>query len=234
MLPIKTVNSSLIDWPGYSSLIAYIQGCNLACPYCHNISLINKINRHDKHEYDQKTTALIDKYFADKWYSDKIIFSGGDPLCYDIQDIISTFSYIKNLKPNTKIGIHTNGMSPNNLKSCINMNLVNYVGLDIKTIPGKYFLLNNGNHYLNGHKCSDLITESIKIIKLYNIDHEFRITPFHDVLSIEDFDEICEMFDGYDLYINKPNVVDDRILHPYTEEEINNQYKKWPNIHVRS
>jgi len=75
------VNLDLSDFPEKDSIaaIAYIDGCDRACPSCHNPIL-------QKKQYGDTDTALIvdniRRYLDDRGLA-KLVLSGGDPLYTD-------------------------------------------------------------------------------------------------------------------------------------------------------
>ncbi|MEM0465689.1 MAG: anaerobic ribonucleoside-triphosphate reductase activating protein [Candidatus Pacearchaeota archaeon] len=165
---------SMIDYPGKFGQILFVRGCNFRCSYCHNYKLFkNNLAPIDL----EKLLSEIKFYYNKKWY-ESVCISGGEPTIYSDLDV-----FVSNLK---KIGvlikIDTNGSNPEILKKLLESGNVDFVAMDIKTIPEKY------NEVTNTLVDLKKINESINIVKKFP-DYEFRTTvlPF---LSNEDFETI--------------------------------------------
>lgn len=65
---------STLDWHGHISLVVYLAGCNLYCPYCHNSSLIPpQSGKEVDVEYIDVRIELMEKYM------DSVVICGGEP-----------------------------------------------------------------------------------------------------------------------------------------------------------
>lgn len=65
---------STLDWHGHISLVVYLAGCNLRCPYCHNSSLIpSQSGKEVDVEYIDVRIELMEKYI------DSVVICGGEP-----------------------------------------------------------------------------------------------------------------------------------------------------------
>ena len=63
------------DFPGMIACIAFTQGCNFKCPYCHNselipvVSTLNKSqqNETDFFDYLEKRKSIVDGVVVTRW-----------------------------------------------------------------------------------------------------------------------------------------------------------------------
>lgn len=165
---------SMIDYPGKFGLILFARGCNFKCGYCHNHKLLD----------DNLKSIDLDKLFSEisvyskkAWYTG-ICISGGEPTLYsDLPE------FVKRLKElGVLIKIDTNGTNPDMLKILLNQGFVDFVAMDIKTIPEKYPEVTNTSVDINK------LTESISIVKKFP-DYEFRTTVLPH-LTKQDFEKI--------------------------------------------
>lgn len=170
---------SLVDFDGKLSCTLFTGGCNYRCPFCHNSPLIKEQPFLDLNE-------ILDYLNKRKKMLDAVVISGGEPTLHkelpDILKVIKEFGYI--------IKLDTNGTNPKMLKELIDNKLIDYVAMDIKGSLNNYHLITGVNNPL-----LDNIKESINILKLSNIDFEFRTTlvkEYHDLDTIKDMKELLE------------------------------------------
>ncbi len=172
---------SLLDFPGKISAIIFTNGCNFACPYCHNSSIATKkyplINEDEILAYLSKRAGLIDG----------VVISGGEPLLQN--DLIDFIKKVKQM--GLAVKIDTNGYMPDRLKQILDTGQVDYVAMDIKAPPENY-------SKVIGVKNFDInrILQSIEILKNSGIDYEFRTTFIKDYHKTSDVSKICEMIKG--------------------------------------
>ncbi|MCK9328401.1 MAG: anaerobic ribonucleoside-triphosphate reductase activating protein [Candidatus Cloacimonetes bacterium] len=172
--------SSLIDYPGKVTCIIFTQGCNFACPWCHNGSLLNQskeslISEKTIFEFLNQRINLLDA----------VTITGGEPT---IQKKLIPFLY-KLRKLPFLIKLDTNGYNPKVLNEIVANKLVDYVAMDVKAPLHKYSLLTNTAVNVT------LIKESIQIIKQSGIDYEFRTTYVAGLLNENDLVTISQEID---------------------------------------
>lgn len=104
--PIGKIHSlesfGLVDGPGVR-FVAFLQGCNMRCKYCHNPDTWTCSNKEQYTEYTPK--QLFDKAYRCKPYWKKnggITVSGGEPLL-QIDFLIEFFKIVKKKKIHTTI-----------------------------------------------------------------------------------------------------------------------------------
>lgn len=88
------------DFAGYVSLIAYVNKCNLDCPFCFSHDIVTAIP-------DTTLANKIDDIFSSTKLLHGFIISGGEPLLHQpfLIDYVSNF---KLNHPNVKIALDTN------------------------------------------------------------------------------------------------------------------------------
>ena len=177
--------TTLIDFPHLVAATIFIPGCNLRCPYCHNPGLVTNIKTDTLKSFEQIISFLNKRYKV----LGGVCLSGGEPLLYkNLTQLIDTIHSF-----NLKVKIDTNGTMPAKLCSLS----VDFISMDIKTSPGKYYLL--GDHGI--FNIENKIKESIKWIISSGIPHEFRTTVAPGIVDKEDIKEICSLIQGADHYI---------------------------------
>lgn len=168
--------TTLLDYPGHVAAIAFVGGCNLRCPYCHNSGLVlNKdcpdiFSEKDVISYLRKRAGLIDG----------LCISGGEPTLYE-----ELPAFIRRVKQERfLVKLDTNGTNPKMLRLLLSEKLVDYVAMDIKASPERYQQITGftGVSY-------DTIRESVALLLDSAIEYEFRTTivqELHDEDMIRD------------------------------------------------
>lgn len=181
------LKNSFIDYPGKISCVVFTYGCNLKCPYCHNPDLI---------KYNPEVSPLISEYsvlsFLEhrKRLIDGVVITGGEPT---LQSELAYFAKkVKLLGYSVKMD--TNGTRPDILANLIEADLVDYVAMDIKTLPKSYVPL------LSAHDYSEEILSSISILKKGLVPFEFRTTCAKPFISEEIAKEIACLVKGAPVY----------------------------------
>lgn len=155
-----------IDYPGQLSAVVFCQGCPWRCGYCQNEHLISA-----KSETLFSWSAIEAFLQTRQGLLDAVVFSGGEPLAQ--KALHSAMARVKKL--GFSVGLHTGGAYPERLSELIH--LVDWVGLDIKTLPTLY-------HSLTGvAKSSDKAFECLSIIQNANIALEVRTTVHSHLLD---------------------------------------------------
>ena len=144
-----TVISS-VEFHGNMSLVIFMSKCPLACRYCHNVELLE-----DNTEWSfDKIKEEID-FSAD--FLDAVVISGGEPLL-QVDAVMEILTYVRQIGLKTKLD--TSGIYPDNLKKILDLDLLDYVSLDVKTTFPKYKKITGANVGFNVKKSMNLINES--------------------------------------------------------------------------
>ena len=182
--------TTLLDYPGLVASTIFTFGCNMRCPFCHNMNIVENIQ-------DSNPPARINDedvlHFLNKRYGviEGVCITGGEPtLQTDLKDFIAKIKTI-----GLKIKLDTNGTNPQILKELVNENLIDYVAMDIKASIDKYGLV-CGNPNID----IDPIIESINFLIDSAVDSEFRTTLISEFHTKDDIISIGKLIKGAKRY----------------------------------
>lgn len=216
---------TLTDYPGYVAAIVFTQGCNFKCPFCHNSDLIyfkkGLIDENEILNYLSKRKNVLDG----------VVITGGEPTMQN--DLVSFLNKVKEL--GLKVKLDTNGVKPEVLKKIIELNLVDYIAMDIKSSNNNYSVVSGVSVDL------DKISESVKLIKESELDFEFRTTVVKNYHTLNDLLSICEFVGKDSKYFlqnfESSSRVLDANLKGFTKDELLEMCaklnEKFPNVKVR-
>lgn len=189
------IKQSLIDYPGKISAVVFTRGCNFRCGYCHNPELVlpNLFHR-------QKTIQTGDFFNwlkSRKNWLDAVVVTGGEPTIHC--DLPEFLHLIKSL--GYKVKLDTNGTNPDLLKFILSQNLVDYVAMDIKTVPDI-----TSYSQITGIMMSNIdiekVEQSLIILKKALIQVEFRTTVIPDIHTPVILEKInCLLGPGFTLTV---------------------------------
>lgn len=141
---------SSVEFHGNMSLVLFMSKCPLACRYCHNVELLEdnteKSFEEIKHEIDTSADFL-----------DAVVISGGEPLV-QTDAVIEILTYVRQIGLKTKLD--TSGIYPDHLKRILDLNLLDFVSLDVKTTFSKYRKITGANVGFQVKKSMELINEA--------------------------------------------------------------------------
>lgn len=203
--------SSFVDYPGIISAVVFTPGCNMKCGYCHNKHILGfdapKVEILEVMNYLSKRKGMIKG----------VVVTGGEPTLQP--DLIDFISAIK--KMGYLIKLDTNGTLPEKLKTLFEQGLLDYVAMDLKAPLSKYSVI--AGCPIN----AEAIKESVDIIKVSGICHEFR-TTFCPELTKEDILQISRELacqSGY--YLQQYRQVEgEGVPHPKNYVEATAEYVK--------
>ncbi|WP_034610551.1 anaerobic ribonucleoside-triphosphate reductase activating protein [Cellulomonas sp. URHD0024] len=118
---------STCDWPGQLVATVFLQGCPLACTYCHNPSLIDA-----RVPGSVEWASVLDLLARRRGLLDGVVFSGGEPT----RQLALRAAMLEVRELGYGVGLHTAGVYPSRLEQVLP--LVDWVGLDIKCVPRLY------------------------------------------------------------------------------------------------
>ena len=116
-----------IDFPGELAAVVYCQGCPWRCPYCHNGHLVPSRGA-ESIPWDRVLQFLS----APRGLLDGVVFSVGEPTLQS--GLGDAMGQVRGL--GFKVALHTAGPYPERLRRVLH--LLDWVGLDIKAMPGDY------------------------------------------------------------------------------------------------
>ena len=180
---------TLVDYDGHTACILFTGGCNFRCGYCHNSSLVETEKNYNRIPHDELFQYLKKR----KGLLDGVAITGGEPtLNHDLPDFIKE---IKDIGYDVKLD--SNGTNPKMLVRLLDMKLVDYLEMDIKSTPQNYSAV-------VGKRLSDAVMnnlfESVDILKNSGIRYEFRTTLIKEYHTEEVMLGIADWIQGAEKY----------------------------------
>jgi pyruvate formate lyase activating enzyme len=179
------IKQSLIDYPGKIAAVAFTQGCNFRCGYCHNPQLVlpELFQNNPEHTSDNILNYLKER----KNWLDGVVVTGGEPTIHnDLSDFLGAIKRMGYM-----IKLDTNGSNPDILKRIIHEKLVDYIAMDIKNV-----LTTKSYAQVIGIENAEMIIEnvraSIHLLKESALEFEFRTTRLPDVHTPLVFEKMHE------------------------------------------
>jgi len=175
--------TSLVDYPGKVASVLFFPGCDLRCPYCHNPDLV-----YGRTEGLTARSKVIDFLRYRAPLLGGVVISGGEPLLYP-----GIADFIKLIKDETglSIKIDTNGLHPKALENLE----VDYIAMDLKTLPEKYSLLGGSDD------AAARYMQSLQILKSNIIPYELRTTIVPELLSLHEVTALKDCLEGVEQHI---------------------------------
>lgn len=202
--------TTLLDYPGCVAATVFFGDCNMRCPFCHNMDIVENSL---KPQY--RDTDILGFLSKRAGILDGVCITGGEPtLCSELPSFIEQ---IKDL--GFRVKLDTNGTNPEMLKCLVEDKLIDYVAMDIKSSPANY-----------GKACgvADIILtpikESIDFLLGQNVEYEFRTTAVEEFLSSDVVSDIGALLKGAKRYYLQGYVesefVPDKSLHAVPKEKL--------------
>ena len=202
--------TTLLDYPGHVAATVFLGGCNMRCPFCHNMNIVTSdepgaYSDEDILRFLSKRSKVLDG----------VCITGGEPTMYT--ELPSFLGLIKNL--GFQIKLDTNGTRPDMLKELVNDRLVDYVAMDIKSS----FAIYPKACGIDGIKLAP-IKESIDFLINGNCEYEFRTTTVEEFFTPEAVSDIGILLKGAKRYFLQGYIeseaVPDKSLHPVSKEKL--------------
>ncbi len=190
---------TLLDFPGHTACTVFTGGCNLRCPFCHNALLVT-----EKNDDFITEEEIFEHLKRRKNILDGVAVTGGEPL---LQKDIERFLYeIKCEGYNIKLD--TNGTYPERLKDILDMELADYIAVDIKNSKEKYAETVG----IPGFDISP-VEKTVELLKSGKVDYEFRTTVTENFHTTEDILKIADWIKGTPRYflqnfVDSGNLID--------------------------
>ena len=157
---------SSMDWPGKFVATVFAQGCPWACPYCHNQAII-----------DPKIPGVVSWESVEELLGrrrgllDGVVFSGGEATRQ--LAVLPAMQRVREL--GFKVGLHTAGPYPARLHEILRTGLVDWVGIDIKAMPGPNYEAVAGRP-----NAGPKAWESLGEVLDSGVSYEVRLTVYPD------------------------------------------------------
>ena len=119
---------SFVDFPGRLAAVAFTQGCDLRCRYCHNPELCERKTTNPQIEAD-----FFHLLARRRGLLTGVVICGGEPTLWPKLE-----SFLQRLRSmDLAIKLDTNGLHPERTKDLIEQGLIDYLAVDIKAAPGE-------------------------------------------------------------------------------------------------
>ena len=191
---------TLLDYPGKVACTAFLGGCNLRCPFCHNGALVLEpgppiLTGEELLAFLARRRGLLDG----------VCITGGEPLLHP--DLPRLLEAVKGLGFCLKLD--TNGGFPRALEDVIARGLVDYVAMDIKNSLARY-------PETAGVPGLDTAPyrESAALLLEGRVDFEFRTTVVRELHDEDSFRAIGPWLAGARRYFLQSFVDRDTVLTP--------------------
>jgi len=154
--------TSLLDFPGRIASLVFWGGCNLTCPFCHNPPLVLAPDTFPDLDPDELIADLEQR----QSFIDGVVISGGEPtLDVGLPDFLARIKAL-----GLAVKLDTNGLAPQVIRSLVEGGLVDYLAIDLKTLPQRYPELHTGP------VVPDKLLETIRFCSEATIEREYRTT----------------------------------------------------------
>ncbi|MBR0369997.1 MAG: anaerobic ribonucleoside-triphosphate reductase activating protein [Methanobrevibacter sp.] len=151
---------SSVEFHGNMSLVIFMSKCPLACRYCHNVELLEDNTQKTFEEVKSEIDNSAD-------FIDAVVISGGEPLM-QLDALIELFTYIKSIGLKTKLD--TSGIYPGKIEKLLELELLDFVSLDVKAPFEKY-------RKVTGSNIGSQVKKSMKLLSAdENVRLEVRTT----------------------------------------------------------
>ncbi len=177
---------TLLDYPGKIACTVFLPGCNFRCPFCHNASLVTRIDSENIINEDEFFDFLKNRVGI----LQGVCITGGEPTLHS--DLNNFILKIKSMGFDVKLD--TNGYNPNVLKQLVGAGLVDYIAMDIKNCKEKYNLTVGCDIDISQ------VEQSVEFLKEGNVPYEFRTTVVKEFHSEDDLQKIAMWLKGSQKY----------------------------------
>ncbi len=202
---------TLLDYPEKVAATIFLGHCNFRCPFCQNGGLVLNPDREPEIPIEEVLKVLKKR----QGLLDGVCITGGEPTLHS--DLQSFISDIKKLGYAVKLD--TNGSRPQIIKSLVEKKLIDYVAMDIKNSPSRYFETTGVNYF--DFSC---IEESVEFLKSGIVDYEFRTTVARELHTEDDFRKIGDWVAGCKRYFLQGYQESGQVIRPifssYTKGEM--------------
>lgn len=219
------LGTSLIDYPGKVAAVVFLSGCNLRCPFCHNSVLV----REDEKLDDLGLEELIDGIRRRRKLLEGVAVTGGEPTLHPQLPVL-----LRALKDTgLAVKLDTNGLRHKVLGAVLSDRVVDYVAMDVKVAPDRYFTLGAPQD------APERLAASIALLRESGVAHEFRTTCVPGLVNESDIEAIVRTIAGAPAYYLQqylPLHVSDPELRdrPPFAREVLERYAALARPHVRS
>ncbi len=180
---------TLLDFPEHTACTAFVAGCNLRCPFCHNAPLVlGSPSRGEGSLSGEAFLAFLEKR---RGLLEGVCVTGGEPTLHP--ELPELLRKVRSLGYRTKLD--TNGTRPEVLRALLDEGLCDYVAMDIKTSPERYPVVTG----VPGFDTAP-VRESAALLMEGRVPFEFRTTVVSELHRAEDFEAVGQWLEGPERY----------------------------------
>ena len=215
------MKTTLLDYPGKVASTIFLGGCNMRCPFCHNMDLVTGLDQIEPLSYK----SVIEHLNLRKGVIDGVCVTGGEPTLQP--DLVSFVEEIKNI--GLLVKLDSNGSQPAVLNDLLEKKLLDYIAIDVKASFNKYPLVcgldGPDNDPDEVKSLINNVEKSIFMVKNQkSVPYEFRTTVVREYHDENEFILISDMLSGAEAYYLQSFVcsdfVPDKGLHAYPKESL--------------
>jgi pyruvate formate lyase activating enzyme len=192
---VGLVKTSLVNFPGRVAAAAFLPGCNLRCPFCHNGALAQaSVTAGPASDPDAGYVTIEDIYaHLEKRASvlGGIAISGGEPLLSPA--LVGLVAKARSL--GLAVKIDTNGTLPDRLKAILDSpeTRPDMVAIDVKTSPARYGELTIEEK--TGASAGDALLRSLELLSRErgSLRVEYRTVLVPGLVREAEISEIAEI-----------------------------------------
>lgn len=178
--------TSLLDFPGRIASLVFWGGCNLTCPFCHNPVLVLEPDTCP----DLDPTELLADLAERRPFIDGVVISGGEPTMNS-----GLLPFLKQVKAlGLAVKLDTNGLAPQIIAELLAGQLIDYLAIDLKTMPARYAELHAGAVFV------DRLIETVRLSAGATVELEYRTTCVPGWVDENVIAELGELIQGAPLW----------------------------------
>lgn len=156
---------STTDWPSTICCVVFFAGCNFRCRFCFNTPIL---------KFDEKYLCSLEEITTEltkqSYLIEGVVVTGGEPTL-QTEPLIALAEWVR--KNDLRFGLMTNGTNSKVLRKLLRHQLLDYVAVDIKTIPQfEAYTKITQNKGIGLEE----IKETVTLLKKSSIQYEFRTT----------------------------------------------------------
>ena len=185
---------SSVDWPEHVSFVVFFAGCNFRCPWCQNGDLVPAGSGRPA-----KLGEIFRRLVRSIPVVEAVVATGGEPTLQP-QALAALFRGSKKLGLATFLD--TNGSVPAVISDLANMNLLDYVSVDLKARPEpESYAKATGLSPGEAAESIARVWESVEDCRRQGVRYDFRTTIVPGVCDAEtDVVEIAKRVAGAEAY----------------------------------
>lgn len=184
-----------LDFPGLVSAVVFTRGCNFHCPYCHNAHLISR--REEAQDLSLETVSAFLKKRSG--LLDGLVISGGEPtLQTGLVDFCRSAREL-----GYKIKLDTNGSDPERVAALLEEGLLDYIALDCKALPDRYF-----PNLCRDRDIAPKFLQTLRYLRQSGLPYEVRTTCVEPHVMFSDIEGLAALSGSAPWFLQKAKLTD--------------------------